>query len=113
MTSTAFAPTVRTVARGTVTLGKSTYDVVELLFSEYVDALSGDTRPASSEHYLIGARGARYLLRPYLLRPGQTDNGVRQVISMGSGAPLRQQGNEVRVIVVGDMIEKYVPTIRG
>jgi hypothetical protein len=114
MTSTtATLPAVTSAPRGAVTLGKTTFDVVELLFSAYVDAISGETRPASSEWHLIGARGARYLLRPYLLRAGQNDNGVRQVISLGSGAPLRQGGNEVRVVVVGDIIEKYVPTTRG
>jgi hypothetical protein len=109
MTSTAY-PTVTTAARGTVTLGRTTYDVVELLFSEYVDAITGATRPASSEHHLIGPRGARYLLRGFLYRNGATDTGIRQVISLTSGAPLRVRGNEVRVVVVGDIIEQHNPT---
>lgn len=98
-------PNVTTADRGTVTLGRTTYQVRELLFSAYVDAISGDERPAKSEYHLVGPRGATYLVRPFLYRNPAHDTGVHQVISLTSGAPLRVRGNEVRVVVLGDVIE--------
>lgn len=103
MTTTRTAPTVTTRDAGTVTLGATTYTVSELLFSEYHDAVRNVDVPARAEWQLTGPRGAVYFLRGYL----GTDNGVRQVISWKSGNPLRVRGNEVRVVVLGDMIEKY------
>jgi hypothetical protein len=105
MTSTQTTPTVTTHERGSVQLGRTTYTVVDLTFSEYVDSISGAARPSSGETHLIGPRGARYLLRGFLLRKDQVDDGVRQVISLGSGQPLRVRGNEVRVLALGDVIE--------
>lgn len=114
MTTTRTAPVATTRNAGTITLGRTTYTVTEVLLSDYVDAIDGTHRPASSEWHLAGPRGATYFLRGYMrqLVIGQ-DDGVRQVISWTSGQPLRVKGNEVRVVVVGDVIEQYVPTTRG
>lgn len=52
--------------------------------------------------WLHGPRAA-YFLRPLL---GE-DNGLREVISFASGAPLRDKAQRpVRVLLVGDMIEE-------
>lgn len=106
MTTTQTAPTVTEREAGTVKLGTTTYTVIELTFSEYVDAIGGATRPAHSELHLVGPRGARYLLRGFIYRRGAVDTGIRQVISLKSGAPLRVRGNEVRVVVIGDVVEQ-------
>ena len=103
MTAATF-PTVTTADRGTVTLGTTTYAVSEVLFSAYTDAITGDTRPPKSEWELTGPRGAVYFLRAFIEKDG--DTGLRQVISWKSGAPLRVRGNEVRVHVLGDIIER-------
>lgn len=76
---------------GTITLGRSTYRV------EITDFHSTGGRMV----WLIGARGATYFLRAF----AGADDGLRQVISWKSGTPLRQRGNEVRVIALGDVIE--------
>lgn len=89
--------TVTATPDGTVTLGKSAFDVVRMA------TISPDGETTHDTH-LIGARGAVYLLRPYLERNG--DTGIRQVISLGSGVPMRKRGNEVRVIEVGGLIEQ-------
>ena len=53
--------------------------------------------------WLTGSRGASYFLRPFL---GE-DNGLREVISFNSGAPLRDKCQRpVRVLLVGDVIEE-------
>ncbi len=83
---------IDTFDRGTVKLGRTTYKVTESVYR--------DGRHPSST-YLTGPRGATYYLRPFL---GE-DTGLRQVISMGSGNPLRVQGNEVRVYHLGSHIE--------
>jgi hypothetical protein len=83
---------IDTFDRGTVKLGRTTYTVTESVYR--------DGRYPSST-YLTGPRGALYFLRGFL---GE-DTGLRQVISMGSGNPLRVQGNEVRVFHFGDHIE--------
>lgn len=63
----------------------------------------GNGPQQSTSTYLIGARGARYLCRPFL----GDDDGVREVISMGSGAPLRDKCQRpVRVLVLGDVVEE-------
>lgn len=74
-----------------VTLGKTTYQV------EYW--ADSDTT------VLTGPRGAQYFLRGFLYRRGASDTGLRQVISFKSGQPLRVRGNEVRVYLLGDVIE--------
>lgn len=78
-----------------VTLGKTTYKVEEWHFH------SQDGTTYESMTVLTGPRGAQYFLRGFL---GE-DTGIRQVISMKSGAPLRVKGNEVRVVRLGDVIE--------
>lgn len=85
---------IDTFDRGTVKLGRTTYTVREHAYRD-------GRYPAST--YLTGPRGATYYLRPFIERGG--DSGLRQVISMGSGSPLRVQGNEVRVHHLGDHIE--------
>jgi len=92
--------TAETITHGTVTLGKTTYQVEEIVING-LDDQSQPYRDAST--YLIGPRGARYLLRPFIEKNG--DSGLRQVISMGSGAPLRIRGTEVRVHAIGNIIE--------
>lgn len=82
--------------RGTVTLGRTTYQVREHVYR--------DGRYSSST-YLQGPRGAFYYLRPYL----GDDTGLRQVISMASGAELRVRGNRVQVWHIGDVIETTKP----
>lgn len=94
-------PTVTSTRLAPVMLAGSHFDVDRLDFSEYVDAMTGATRPASTGIHLTGVRGATYFLRGFL----GDDTGVRQVISWKSGQPLRIKGNEVRVIVLGDVIE--------
>lgn len=64
-----------------------------------------DGTPETTNLYLAGPRGGVYFLRGFL---GQ-DTGVRQVISTKSGQPLRVHGNEVRVLLLGDTLEQYVP----
>lgn len=86
---------------GTVALGATTYQITESHFSAYTDGITGETRPASSTVTLTGPRGASYFLRGFL----GADTGLRQVISWKSGQPLRQRGNEIRVIRIGDLIE--------
>ena len=77
---------------GTVKLGRTTYTAHTQTFEN-----------GSSDTYLTGPRGATYLLRRFAEKGG--DTGLRQVISLGSGAALRVQGNEVRVYHIGDVIE--------
>lgn len=74
-----------------VTLGKTTYAV----------QIQTMTMTGRTEVHLTGPRGAGYFLRGFLGK----DDGLRQVISWKSGAPLRVRGNEVRVVAVGDVIE--------
>jgi len=76
---------------GTVTLGRTTYRVETQTMTE-----TGNVGT-----WLYGPRGAVYFLREYL----GADDGLRQVISWKSGAPLRVRGNEVRVYLLGDVIE--------
>lgn len=76
---------------GEITLGRSTFRV------EIQDYAETGGRTV----WLYGARGAVYFLRGFL----GADDGMRQVISWKSGAPLRQRGNEVRVVMLGDVIE--------
>jgi hypothetical protein len=83
-----------------VTLGRTTYTVTEHSYE--------DGRYPSST-YLTGPRGATYYLRPFIEKAG--DSGLRQVVSMGSGNPLRVRGNEVRVWHIGDLIETTKPVV--
>lgn len=82
-----------------VTLAGSEFTVRECVFT-WTDR-DGKTR-TGSEVFLTGARGAEYFLRGFL----NGDNGLRQVISCKSGAPLRKHGNEIRVIRIGDILEQ-------
>lgn len=51
--------------------------------------------------FLTGKRGGIYMLRPFL----GPDSGQRQIVSMVGGQPLRVKGNEVRALLLGDIIE--------
>lgn len=55
--------------------------------------------------WLTGPRGAVYFLRAY----SNDNTGLRQVISFKSGTELRRRGNEVLAVLVGDVVEQYVP----
>lgn len=90
---------------GTVTIKGSTFHVQRVSFV----AADGTE---NHETHLIGARGTMYLLRPYLPRLAadgtmRPDDGVRQIISLNSGAPWRKHGNEVRVREVGGVIKAF------
>lgn len=58
----------------------------------------------TTDTYLYGPRGAMYMLRPFIERKG--DSGIRELISMKSGAPWRKRGNPVRVIEIAGVIEE-------
>lgn len=87
------------VELGEVKIGTTTYRVEEQRY----------TATGGTMTWLTGPRGATYFLRGFALRPGELDDGVRQMISWRTGTPLRQRGNEVRVVQIGDVIEQYVP----
>lgn len=90
--------TMTVVPDGEVVLGSSVFEVRRFTFDHPGSEMRFET-------HLIGKRGATYLLRPYLEKKG--DSGLRQVISLNTGAPLRQKGNEVRVIEIAGVIERY------
>lgn len=90
-------PELTTDQDGTVTLRDTMFDVERLTFT-YADGTE------TTETHLIGKRGARYLLRPLLERGG--DSGIREVISLKSGAPWRKGGNSIRVIEIAGAIEE-------
>ena len=92
--------TQTTTDQGTVTLGRTTY-AVETFTHTWIDHLRGDTEHTATHTFLTGPRGAQYELRGFL----GADTGLRQIISCKSGQPLRVQGNEVRVYLLGDVIE--------
>jgi hypothetical protein len=98
-TATAAGTDYTIVPRGSIQLGQTVYRVEEQQYHS----------TGGSQVWLYGPKGAVYFLRGFALRKGQVDDGQRQVISWKSGAPLRSRGNEVRAMVVGDIIEQYVP----
>lgn len=81
---------------GTIELAGTTFEI-ERITNEFNDGTT------DTDTYLHGARGAVYLLRPYIERGG--DTGIRQVISLKSGAPWRKKGNAVHVVEIAGMIE--------
>ena len=87
-----------TVPDGTVTISGSIFHVQRV-------TTSSEEYGTRTETHLIGARGTVYLARPYMERKG--DSGIRQVVSLNTGAPLRKHGNEIRVIEIGGIIEQY------
>lgn len=90
-------PELTTTDHGETELRGTKFQVQRLTFT-YDD---GDE---NTETHLIGARGTRYLLRPFLERGG--DTGIRELISLSSGAPWRKRGNTIRVIEIAGMIEE-------
>lgn len=90
--------TATTIPDGTVTLSGSIFHV-----QRFITQIDG--QEPTTETHLIGARGSQYLLRRYIERKG--DSGIRQVISLNTGAVYRKQGNEIRVIEIAGVIEQY------
>ena len=87
-----------TVSAPDVTLGSTTYKVEV----QTVRWLAEDgTEREGVQTWLHGPRGGTYFLRGFLGK----DDGLRQVVSWKSGAPLRVKGNEVRVYLLGNVIE--------
>lgn len=89
--------TTTTATAPSVTLGRTTYSVETWTHTFDLDG----ELTTSTTTVLTGPRGAQYHLRGFLGK----DNGLRQVISFKSGQPLRVKGNEVRVYLIGDIIE--------
>lgn len=79
---------------GTVKLGATTFTV------EIQDYLTTGGRTV----WLTGPRGGVYFLRAYL-NVKRENTGHYQVISWGKGHPYRFRGNEVTVLMLGDVIE--------
>ena len=77
-----------------VKLGKTTYEVTIQRYDEnkYPDTI-----------WLRGPRGAEYTLVPESIA---NETGRYRVISFRSGAPLRSKGNEIRVTLLGNIIEE-------
>lgn len=75
-----------------IKLGNTTYAVT-------IQEFDDERLPATT--WLRGPRGAEYTLVPETVE----NTGRYRVISWASGAPLRVKGNEVRVILLGNMIE--------
>lgn len=90
-------PELTTVHDGTVTLRGTTFNVERITFTY-------DDGTENTETHLIGARGAAYLLRGFIERGG--DSGIRELISLKSGAPWRKHGNAIRVIEIAGVIEE-------
>lgn len=91
--------TTTTTELAPITLAGTQFTVRQVVFT-YTDR-DGSPR-TGTEVFLTGPRGAEYFLRGFL----GDDNGLRQVISCKSGAPLRKLGNEIRVLHLGDLIEQ-------
>ena len=79
---------------GTVTLSGRDFTVEVQTFDDPIH---------STQVRLTGVRGGVFFLRGYL----GPDSGKRQVISCKSGQPLRVKGAEVRIILLGDVIEPW------
>lgn len=77
---------------GTIKLGRTTYKVE-------IQKMDSDGEDIT---WLKGPRGAAYMLQPTsMLKP----TGVFRIMSFASGSYLRVQGNEVRVVMLGNAIE--------
>jgi hypothetical protein len=88
------ANTVYTIEeRGTITLAGKTFRV----------EVQHYTATGGNMVWLHGPRGGTYFLRAYIERGG--DTGIRQVISWGSGKPLRN----LHVVEIAGQIEEFVP----
>lgn len=82
-----------------VVLGKSVFHVQR---TQWVP--TDDRYDASFETQLIGVRGSLYNLVPVHNHKGE-HFGEYLVVSTGTGQPMRKQGNTVRVIELGGIIE--------
>lgn len=78
---------------GKVKIGKTTY-AIEIQEIDNCETVV----------WLKGPRGGAYMLEPV---NRIVDNGVRRLLSFNSGSFLRVQGNEVRVVMIGDIIEVF------
>lgn len=77
---------------GTIKLGRTTYKVE-------IQKMDSDGEDIT---WLKGPRGAAYMLQPLRMFD---NNGIFRIQSFGSGSFLRVQGNEVRVVMLGNAIE--------
>lgn len=84
----------RVQSLGSVDLGPSTYQVRRL---EMADK---ERDGVYVETYIVGPRGAIYMLRE------TTAAGVFQLVSVNSGKPMTRQGNEVLVVSIGNIFEE-------
>jgi hypothetical protein len=85
---------------GTVTLGKTTYSVREMVYT------NGNFE---SEVTLTGPRGAEYFLRPIMsLKDGRYANhdGLFNAVSY-KGSCLKDHGVDMKIIRVGDLMERF------
>lgn len=89
-------PEYRVTARGTFTIGRTTYVVRELHYPT----------TGNSELEMIGPRRSVYMLQAIRNSPG-----VYRAISWNTGQAWRRQGNEVRVIALGDIFEAATASI--
>lgn len=79
---------------------------VEVTTHRWVDHLRGDLACEAVSTYLRGQRGALYLCRGFL----RDSTGLAEVVSVKSGAPLRDRCQRpVRVLVLGDVVEQVAP----
>ena len=81
---------------GTVKLGRTTFKVR----IQQLDAT--DEFEGSTVTWLQGPRGGDYTLEPV---SHFNNTGIFRLLSFNSGSFLRVQGNELRVLMVGDLIE--------
>lgn len=86
----------RMIECDSIKLGKTVYEVKIQEFDKKDENLT------PSVTWLRGPRGGEYVLSPESFE----DTGRYRVISWATGAPLRVQGNEVRVTLLGDVIEE-------
>lgn len=77
---------------GTIKLGRTTYKVE-------IQRMDNDGEDIT---WLKGPRGGAYMLQPL---DSFANNGIYRVRSFGSGACLHVRGNEVRVVMLGNLIE--------
>lgn len=77
---------------GIIKLGRTTYKVE-------IQKMDSDGEDIT---WLKGPRGAAYMLQPTsMLKP----TGIYRIMSFSSGSYLRVQGNEVRVVMLGNALE--------
>lgn len=88
------------IAMPDVKIGKTTYKV-DVWHHEWVDHVRDDAECSNIVTVLTSPRGTQYKLTPVR----HPYDGVCRLYSLGSGRELRKQGNAVRVVHIGDIIE--------